>query len=584
MPVMLQGFYKAGSTGVPCPADGDAAAPWWWDHLAGQANDLRKAGFTSIWLPPPQKGAAGIRSMGYDLYDDYDIGSKDQQGSVPARYGTREQLQRCVAMCRANGLSVYLDLVENQRVDNSDSDPFTMRYADAFGNAQGGRFEKNPLDFHPNVPEDPGVFGTPQVKEISFGLDLAPINGRPAGHVFNGLIDSADWLTRALDVQGYRIDDVKGISTDFLLPFLNSKSMAGKFAVGEFFDGNADLLRTWVFDPHGMRGRCSAFDFPTRFLLAAMCNGPAHFDMATLDHAGLAGTDPLSAVAFVENHDTDSSPDLTPIVRNKALAYAYILTSEGYPCVFYRDYSCDAGCYGMQGVIDNLMWIHEQLAAGTTRERWKGQSAFAFERLGGPHLLVGLNSDAHASRTILVDTGFGPNASLHDYTGHGADLETDDHGRLSLTLPPNRDGLGYVAYSRAGITGEAKVVPCPVTQVFEGAADLDLPPAIEGKEVQVCRVWCQAHTVITATLRVDVHKWCPVTCLTLRLESPAGLQMVAPQYRQTDESQVLLTAIATSTGYYSFHIQLCGTRFDTAEQPYALAVTYQAPQLLQAGA
>ena len=45
-------------------------------------------------------------------------------------------------------------------------------------------------------------------------------------YVFNGLIDAADWLTRALDVQGYRLDDVKGLSTDFLFPFLTSKSMA----------------------------------------------------------------------------------------------------------------------------------------------------------------------------------------------------------------------------------------------------------------------------------------------------------------------------------------------------------------------
>ena len=48
---------------------------------------------------------------------------------------------------------------------------------------------------------------------------------------------AADWLTRALDIQGYRLDDVKGLSTDFLFPFLTSKSMAGKFAFGEYFDG-----------------------------------------------------------------------------------------------------------------------------------------------------------------------------------------------------------------------------------------------------------------------------------------------------------------------------------------------------------
>jgi alpha-amylase len=575
MAVMLQGFYKLGQSGVPCPVDSDATVAWWWDRLAEQATALSKAGFTAIWLPPVNKGAKGSHSVGYDLFDDYDIGSKDQNGSVPTRYGTREQLQRCVAVCRANGLDVYLDLVENQRM-SSDGD-FTLRYKDAFGNPEGGRFEKNPLDFHPNVPEDPGVFGAPKLKEMSFGLDLAPINGKPSGHIFNGLIDSADWLTRALDVQGYRVDDVKGISTDFLLPFLNSKSMAGKFAVGEFFDGNVDLLQFWVLDPQGMRGRASAFDFPTRFLLASMCNHPGHFDMSTLDHAGLAGTNPMSAVTFVENHDTDGGPALAPITQNKAMAYAYILTSEGYPCVFYRDYSADAGCYNMQGVIDNLIWIHEHLAEGTTRERWKDSSVFAYERLGGPHLLVGLNSDSGNPRSVSVQTDFGSNVQLHDYTGHMPDLLTDGDGRADVNIPPNHDGLGYVAYSRTGIANNSKTVSHSVSQVFEGARDLDLSPAIEGKDVEVCKVWCQGNTLISATLQVNVAKWCPVTCLKLMLHNPSGSVMVATQYRHFDDAQVMLSAIASATGFYSFHIQLSGTSFDTAEQSYNLSVNYQAP-------
>ena len=47
-------------------------------------------------------------------------------------------------------------------------------------------------------------------------------------------------------------------------------------------------------------------------------------------------TSPLQAVTFVENHDTDTRPELQPVIANKMLAYAYILTAEGYPCVFYR--------------------------------------------------------------------------------------------------------------------------------------------------------------------------------------------------------------------------------------------------------
>src|SRR5439155_3690617 len=98
------------------------------DHLAKQAHALAQVGFTSIWLPPPLKGGSGTSSVGYDVFDDYDLGSKNQQGSVPTRYGTRDQLARCVAVLRANGLDVYVDLVENQRGGGSGPGGFVFRY------------------------------------------------------------------------------------------------------------------------------------------------------------------------------------------------------------------------------------------------------------------------------------------------------------------------------------------------------------------------------------------------------------------------------------------------------------------------
>ena len=51
------------------------------------------------------------------------------------------------------------------------------------------------------------------------------------------------------------------------------------------------------------------------------------------------------------------------------MAYAYILTSEGYPSVFYKDYSTEPDCFGLQPQIDNLIWIHESLAAGGAQQR-----------------------------------------------------------------------------------------------------------------------------------------------------------------------------------------------------------------------
>ncbi len=328
-------------------------------------------------------------------------------------------------------------------------------------------------------------------------------------------------MTRALDIQGYRLDDVKGLSTDFLLPFLNSKSLAGKFAVGEYYEGNQVLVNAWIYNPKGMQGRCSAFDFPLKFVLNAMCNSPGRFNMSDLDHVGLAGTSPEKAVTFVENHDTDLYPN-DRIVYNKILAYAYILTSEGYPCVYYRDYSTDSDCYGLKPEIDKLIWIHETLAEGSTQQRWKDYNIFAYERMGGSHLLVGLNNDPQTSHRISVATAFGSHVWLHDYTGHSEDVVTDVNGWATISIPPNNNGTGFVCYSRRGISGVPVSTPHPVRQDFEGAPDLDILPALAGKAVTVGRVWSGANQPIVCELFADVTSWTSATAIRLELFAPDG--------------------------------------------------------------
>ena len=569
MGVLLQAFYQIGNEGIPIAPHGGMTESWW-DHLARQAAALRQAGFTAIWLPPVTKGASGKASVGYDVFDDYDIGSKDQKGAVATRYGTREQLLRCVAVMRSCGLDVYADLVENQRGGGSGPGGFTFRYADADGVVGDGRFPKNPDDFHPNVPQDPNVPGP----DFSFGADLSPINGgRPAGSLADQLIDSADWLTRSLDLQGYRIDDAKGQSSDFLRRFLNSKSMAGKFAVAEYFDGNIQKVQDWI--SRQMQGRASSFDFSLRFILANMCDSRP-FNMATLDHAGLAGTIPFQAVTFVENHDTDRSE---PVTQNKMLAYAYILTSEGYPCVFYKDYSTDQFCYGLKPHIDKLLLVHEQLADGPTLQRFKDFDVFAYERLGRNHLLVGLNNAANAARTITVFTGFGSNVELHDYVGHGANARTDGAGRATITIPPNVNGLGYVCYSRTGAGRSATSQKHAATQTFEGAQDLDIRPATAGTAVQIGRVFCETGTLIRGVLTFDDKDFSASTRLTLQLFDAAGSKLAETIFRKGDQGRKV-EAMATTTGFHAFAIVASETPETNPKPHYELDVTYQAPETL----
>jgi alpha-amylase len=573
MGVLLQGFFFGPGrvTGVPSPLDGDAAIPFWWDHLAAQANALAKAGFTAIWLPPPLKGQSGSSSSGYDVFDDYDLGLKNQKGTIPTRYGTRELLQRCAAMMRANGIDVYVDLVENQR--DGDDGKFNFKYLGALGVLGSGRFAKGPGDFHPHVPEDPGVFSD----QFQFGRDLAPINGVPKDHCSNGLLNAADWLTRALDLQGYRLDNAKGVSTIFVQRLLSHGAMANKFSVAEFADGNIQLIENWA---NAVQHRSAAFDFPLHFTLKDMCNNPDSFDMSFLDHAGLAGVDPQGAVTFVENHDTDRGGVGGPIVRNKILAYAYTLTSEGYPCVFYRDYSKDPNCFGLKDSIDPLIQIHEELALGPTQQRWKDGGVFAFERMGGGHLLVGLNKDSNSSRAITVQTGFPPNTQLHEFTGHGGTVTTQSNSQVSIVIPKSINGEGYVCYARPTQLKSFSHGVRVTTQEYEGAADLDIKPAVENERVQVCRIFVEANTQLQVRLSFDATQWTSATSVQLDIETPQGGNLLSKKFVQADSNGASAGAKAPSKGFYTIFVTSTHTPAGNKEPAYKLAASYTAPQIL----
>jgi alpha-amylase len=563
--VLLQGFYWD----VPSPAAGTSSAPWWWDHLDSQAQALASVGFSAIWIPPVLKGASGGYSDGYDPFDDYDIGSKNQESTIPTRYGTRQQLEKACAMFRANGIDIYCDIVDNHR----DGDPgnYQFNYIDAYGNANLGRFGKSFYDFHPNVPQDPDVPDGSGENFNAFGRDLAPING-PSHWIYNGLEASGDWLTKALDLEGFRLDDVPGISTDWLNPFLSYNSLAGKFAVGEYYDSNLSDVQYW--EQTMMGGRCSAFDYPLRDgYLKQMCNSPSSFNMATLDHAGLTGVDAAHSVTFVENHDTDRSE---PITQNKMLAYAYILTSEGYPCVFYKDYSTDSGCYGLATYIQNLMWIHEKIANGTTTQRYKNNLVFVYERTGGSHLLVGLNNNTGYGYNLTCATGFGANVHLHDYTGHCPDIYTDGSGNATLSLPVATNGMGYCCYSVAGISGGFSPASYATKQEYAGASDLDIMPADNTQTVTVCQIYAASGKSITLNLYYDTTSWTGSTYIYVELDNPSGAKVGSMNFYQNTTQGAGFAVTAASTGNYTYKIRSYNTPSGNAKPAYWLDTTYTA--------
>jgi alpha-amylase len=579
MGVLLHAHYRRmGPDGqkivMPAPVDKDTPnAPWWWDHLASQAADFRLSGFSAVLLPPVSKTASGAApdADGYGLYDNYDIGSKNQFFNIPTRFGEPDQLRRMIGIMHACGLDVYADVVMHQYDGGNNG---TYKYLGADGKSLNGRFPKHPSCFvgnPPRVPVDPvanpeGNFG--------FGDMVSYINSKPKNYMLDGAIDAADWLTRTLDVQGYRIDDTKGMAVAAVRSMLDSKSMAGRFAVGEYFDGNPSALHWWVWNS-GMGGRCQVFDFTLHWTIQAMCNNNSNWWMGALQGAGYIAVDPMSAVTFVDNPDTDLSFGEN-VIWNKMLGYALILTAEGYPSVYYKDYSTDAGCYGLKPLIDNLIWIHENLAFGATLTRWgNDQQVYVFERQGYPGLLVALNNDQWNSYARTVQTSFGPNVQLHEYTGKYGDIWTDGQGRATFTIPRNINGQSYLCFSRTGYGQSFSLNRRPTTQIFFGAADLDIGPAENNKSVQLGRIWCQHGTVIEANLKPDTTGWVAGAQITAEIIGPTRNVLTTEVYTAGSPAKGMKT-VASASGWFTFQVTGLGLPDDGAA--IELTTTYTGTQ------
>jgi hypothetical protein len=86
-----------------------------WPQITAKMPEIAEAGYDSLWVPNPAKGNSGGYSYGYDVYDPFDLGSTNQQGTVATMYGTQAQLIQMVQTAHRFGIRVYFDNVMNHR-------------------------------------------------------------------------------------------------------------------------------------------------------------------------------------------------------------------------------------------------------------------------------------------------------------------------------------------------------------------------------------------------------------------------------------------------------------------------------------
>ncbi|MFP9114821.1 alpha-amylase [Flavobacterium sp. RHBU_3] len=402
--VMMQAFYW------DCPSGGT-----WWNTIAAKVADWHNAGVDAIWLPPATKGASGGYSMGYDPFDYFDFGDYNQMGSTETRFGSKSELQNLITTAHNNDLYVIADIVINHNGGgSSEYNPYTGGNTYTNFNPASGMFSRTLLDFHPNNEHasDAGTFGSYP--------DLCHDKTYVQGWLYNNSNSVAKYYKNTMGFDGWRFDYVAGYAPSVCKNF---RDAVGGFAVGELWESAANL-DTWT-----VAADMRAFDFPCYF---AMRDALAANDLTKLNADMLFKRKPYNAVTFVSNHDTNE------IYNGKMLAYAYILTHEGYPCIFYRDYEE----WLDKNKLNNLIWIHNNKASGSTTYLYADNDEYVAKRNGSPGLVVYINnSDSWQQR--WVETNWASTV-IKDYTGNSTWEPTTQSGKwVQIQAPPH----GYTIWS-----------------------------------------------------------------------------------------------------------------------------------------
>ncbi len=457
-----------------------------WSRLKEMAPGLAEIGITAVWIPPAGKGTTGGYSIGYDVYDIYDLGEFDQKGSVRTKYGTKEELIAAVNALHDAGIKVYVDVVLNhmggadetekvmvRRVnpDNRNefvSDPFEIEaYTKFTFPGRKGKYSQFIWDFHcftgldyaANLNEN-GVYcivsneygeGWEEVVDDERGnydyLMYDDIEFRNPG-VREELKRWGKWLHDTLHYDGCRLDAVKHISPKFFNEWLDEmRSSIGPelFSVAEYWSpGNLPLLLKYI---EATGGRVSMFDARLQNNFHEASRAGKGYDLSTIFNESLISARPDLTVTVVANHDTQPLQALEAPVDPwfKPIAYALILLREqGYPCIFYPDlygaHYADKGKDGQDHEIflprvdklDLLIRARNQYAFGEQKDYLDHASCIGWTRSGdGEHegCAILITNDQEGFKDMEMGKRYAGQAFTDFLQNHDGTVTLDENGK-----------------------------------------------------------------------------------------------------------------------------------------------------------
>lgn len=509
--------------------------------------------------------------------------------------------------------------------------------------ARSGRWPKNWENFYPNQYNN--HYNTNDWDAILFGPDISyesTAYGTSSNATYNpaqssdymrtGARDWLVWFKKQTGSDGFRFDAVKNYPywavQDFLYNAKYNASWANgganMFAVGEYV-GSASDLDTWIGNVKtsngGSEDLTGTFDFSLRQAVKDMVSAGGSYNLANIP--GAQQTNRYRTVPFVNNHDTfrplkdangnytgwDSGNELggghiDPFDARLAAAYAITFAVDGSPQVFFEDLFDIGGTskrythqptstadLPVRDAIANIIWCHQKLnfKKGSYKVRWQASDLLIIERgyKAGPensYAIIGINDNWNTWQSATIQTDFGANVQLHDYSGANAsDIWTDASGKATIYVPPcdgSNTRRGYCIWGPTGVSGGFSPSQRSTTQEWEMADDLGDSNASSLQ--QGGALPASSTSLRTAgsvfdengkTITVNLYPANTTPNLTVALYNASGtaVQTVSGTGNQT------LTYTPSSTGMYTVKVK--NTNAANPSQKVYVKVTYTAPKV-----
>ena len=456
-----------------------------WRLLADNAALLADCGVSSVWLPPAYKGQAGVEDVGYGVYDTYDLGEFDQKGTVPTKYGTKEDYLAAIEALHAAGISVVADIVLNHRMGGDDTEVVRATPVDPHDRTRTiGETEEITAWTRYTFPGRAGAYSDFTWDWTCFhGTDWDEARHQQGVWLFEGkqwnenvndelgnydylmgsdvhVTDPAvsaemdrwgRWYVETTGVDGLRLDALKHVGADFFarwLPELRRATGRALPAVGEYWSRDVAELEGYLEAVPFM----SLFDVPLHFHLHAASTSNGDVDLSRLFEGTLVASDPARAVTFVENHDTQPGQSLASTIESwfKPSAYALILLREaGTPCVFWGDLfgTPETGDLPAVTELPLLMTMRRALAHGPQHDALDDPDVVGFAREGdedhlGSGLAVVLSDRRAATKRLHVGARHAGEQWICVLGGHEPVTVAEDG---SVELPVSDGGLSVYA-------------------------------------------------------------------------------------------------------------------------------------------